>query len=409
MKISNILFVSIQNILHKKRAYFKVLVGFFLVFLINFTIIFYAGSLSNAYKAFENGNANYAMIRALYNFSDEQLSELISDSRIKSIRYGNRQYLDNDLDIDIAFGKNNLSITIEESNFNVFYVNKNGTVLPENISLAFKEKTAAEPIKYGRNIQNTEDVIISEQIAESLGILPDDIIGERIKIVCGEYELNGVVCGVLDKRIMYTYNWCSSDIICYQSDEIESNVYEISLKNFIGNEELIENIAKMIPEGKGVSYWFGDYIINKIQVVEAQEELCSKFLSFMSVIVFFVMCVYVGCNQFYLMRKNSVFYGLLKSNGVSNKNIFIIHFLELFLLCLFSLALGVLCSVGILFVLQYAMANAFSISISFPFLSLIWSIPLFIFVGAVLSCLLTLYIYLHILKKPPIHLLNTGR
>lgn len=55
MKISNILFVSIQNILHKKRAYFKVLVGFFLVFLINFTIIFYAGSLSNAYKAFENG------------------------------------------------------------------------------------------------------------------------------------------------------------------------------------------------------------------------------------------------------------------------------------------------------------------------------------------------------------------
>ncbi len=49
MKISNILFVSIQNILHKKRAYFKVLVGFFLVFLINFTIIFYAGSLSNAY------------------------------------------------------------------------------------------------------------------------------------------------------------------------------------------------------------------------------------------------------------------------------------------------------------------------------------------------------------------------
>jgi len=144
MKISNILFVSIQNILHKKRAYFKVLVGFFLVFLINFTIIFYAGSLSNAYKAFENGNANYAMIRALYNFSDEQLSELISDSRIKSIRYGNRQYLDNDLDIDIAFGKNNLSITIEESNFNVFYVNKNGTVLPENISLAFKEKTAAE-------------------------------------------------------------------------------------------------------------------------------------------------------------------------------------------------------------------------------------------------------------------------
>ena len=45
--------------------------------------------------------------------------------------------------------------------------------------IAFKEKTAAEPIKYGRNIQNTEDVIISEQIAESLGILPDDIIGER--------------------------------------------------------------------------------------------------------------------------------------------------------------------------------------------------------------------------------------
>ena len=123
----------------------------------------------------------------------------------------------------------------------------------------------------------------------------------------------------------------------------------------------------------------------------------------------YIRSLYVGCNQFYLMRKNSVFYGLLKSNGVSNKNIFIIHFLELFLLCLFSLALGVLCSVGILFVLQYAMANAFSISISFPFLSLIWSIPLFIFVGAVLSCLLTLYIYLHILKKPPIHLLNTGR
>lgn len=407
MKFGNILIVSIKNILHKKRAYFKIIIGFFLVFLISFTIIFYSDSLSTAYTSFENSNADSAMIRALYSFSNEQLSEIISDNRVKSVRYGSSKNLNNDEDINITLGNFEYKIPVEGNReISVFYVNQSGTVVPENAELAFKEKTSSNPIKFGRNIQNKGEVIVSEFLLELIDILPELAIGENIEITSGEYKLNAVVCGVLDARFMYTYNWYYTDVVGYQQSDMENNVFEFSLKKFVGNDGLIENIENMIPENEGVSFWYGTYIMGKMRIVEAQETLCSRFLNLISIMIFLVMCVYVACNQVYLMRKNVVFYGILKANGVSNKNIFIIHFLELFLLCLFSLVLSILASIGIFFALKYMMANVYSINILFSYLTLVWSIPVFLFVGAILSCLLTLYIYFYILKKPPIYLLK---
>ncbi len=63
--------VSFNNILHKKMAYAKVIIGFFLAFLVNFLVLFYSNSLTNGYEDYENSSADLKMISVFGNLTDE--------------------------------------------------------------------------------------------------------------------------------------------------------------------------------------------------------------------------------------------------------------------------------------------------------------------------------------------------
>ena len=56
-------------------------------------------------------------------------------------------------------------------------------------------------------------------------------------------------------------------------------------------------------------------------------KLNHKFTYLICVTLLAVICVYVASNQYYLLLKNSVFYGILKANGVSNREVFLMHML----------------------------------------------------------------------------------
>lgn len=62
MKFKSLIYLSFNNILHKKMAYAKVIIGFFLAFLVNFLVLFYSNSLTNGYEDYENSSADLKMI-----------------------------------------------------------------------------------------------------------------------------------------------------------------------------------------------------------------------------------------------------------------------------------------------------------------------------------------------------------
>ena len=57
MKFKSLIYLSFNNILHKKMAYAKVIIGFFGI-PCKFFSAFYSNSLTNGYEDYENSSAD---------------------------------------------------------------------------------------------------------------------------------------------------------------------------------------------------------------------------------------------------------------------------------------------------------------------------------------------------------------
>ena len=143
-----------------------------------------------------------------------------------------------------------------------------------------------------------------------------------------------------------------------------------------------------------------------MKTVEGQQMLCNRFLSIIGGMLLAVICVYVASNQYYLLQKNSTFYGILKANGVDNKSVFLTHMFELAITLLISLVLAFGVGVGAFFIMQLLFDDFLGIDLVFPAGAAVGSFFGFAALCIGLAVLITVFIYNKILKKPPVYLLK---
>ena len=376
------------------------------MFLFANLLIFYSNSLSKTYTDYEIKNINWARYIIRGEISSEQELKIREFKQVSSIFFG----LSADLEVD------EYSLIIDGKEYNFIRGNgryfvgelineRSDTYVSENIAKAFTASTDEKLLICGSNISHKEDILLSEQALNWFGLnASNDLIGKQITIINGEYSLNGILCGILNSKL---FGFANSRVgfIGNQEESARYGYVDISLKSFLGNDDFFDEMDEMF----GVEdnhYFLGNNEMGKMQLMLGQQILCSKFLSLICVIIVLVSFAYISCNQFYLLQKNSTYYGVLKANGVSNRGVFAIHLFELIMLCVTALIIAFVASIGIFFALRAVLLEVFYIDLIFSAGVAVGCLFAFIGLGILFSFLITLFIYKKLLSKPTIYLLK---
>ncbi len=411
MKFKNVLFLAFKNIFLKKSAYLKILMSFFLVFAVAFIVLLYSNSLSNSYLNYENLYAEDRIIRAFGFLEEEQINKIRSYGQVCGITYGTTLSFSQEKELKITIEDNVYTIGSSDKSISrsLFYKNSGSDgSISKNYQIALAFKNNEEALIYGNEIKNSNDILILETALDKLGIVVNnDLIGKRIEITDGEMLVSANICGIINKNLT-DFGMIGNSFVCNKTSsyDMADNFFEISLSTVRENDGLNKYISSIMDEQGGTYFWFADYIEEKLILMEGQEILCDDFLSLICFMLVIIISIYVASNQFYLLQKNSTFYGILKSSGVSNRNIFIIHLIELSFICCFALILALGLSIGIFFVLKNVLNTVFYIELEFSIGVAIGYFFACLFVVMALSFLITLFIYIKLLKKPTIYLLK---
>ena len=413
MKFKSILNLSIKNIFLKKSAYLKVVAGFFFAFLIIFIVLFYAGSLSTAYDDYRDFKADQLVYDIHGAVNEEEEKEIRSFPQVKSIYSYRDLSLVYDSEKEITIDGTNHIIDDENKTVHGEFVGHNSDyAFCENKVLAFTAETGEEFILFGDTLQNENDMLISESLLEYLNIEErESLIGKeisingfRIKWVDDEkqtlpFSKSGTICGIVNGNYGY------DDFICFEDEENPAWLTMISLNTFQGNEDFFKRMEDIFDDNRYPNF-AGQYQLLDMKIIEGQQTLCNRFLSIICVVLLSVICVYVASNQYYLLQKNSTFYGILKANGVDNKSVFLTHALELAITLVVALVLAFAVGVGAFFVMQLLFDDFVGINLIFNAGIAVGSFFGFLALCLVLAVLITLFIYNKILKKQPVYLLK---
>ncbi len=408
MKFKSLIYLSFNNILHKKMAYAKVIIGFFLAFLVNFLVLFYSNSLTNGYEDYENSSADLKMISVFGNLTDENMSDIKSFSQVGGVTYGTSIYFDFEQKLKINFGDNEYELDDNNIIYSLFYLNKSSdSGIPLNYDIVLKQTTNQSAILAGTDMKNDNDILVSEIVLQYLGITNlQAALGKEIQIENGELKFEGTICGILNRQLIEDQNFLEC-FVAYKSEDcnISDDYCYISLTTFKNSNKLVSFIESILTDDSDY-FWFGTNIEEIMAIIESQKELCNSFLSFLSLIIVLVICIYISSNQFYLLQKNSLFYGILKAHGVNNKGVFWVFFLELFLMCILAELFAILLSIGIFSAIKSIISEVFFIDLGLPLNVVAWSVPVFLALGLFLSLSITFFVYYKILRKSPIYLLK---
>lgn len=218
-------------------------------------------------------------------------------------------------------------------------------------------------------------------------------LGKEIQIENGELKFEGTICGILNRQLIEDQNFLEC-FVAYKSEDcnISDDYCYISLTTFKNSNKLVSFIESILTDDSDY-FWFGTNIEEIMAIIESQKELCNSFLSFLSLIIVLVICIYISSNQFYLLQKNSLFYGILKAHGVNNKGVFWVFFLELFLMCILAELFAILLSIGIFSAIKSIISEVFFIDLGLPLNVVAWSVPVFLALGLFLSLSITFFVY----------------
>ena len=398
MKFKNILVLAFKNILQKRSAYIKAFVSFFLVFLFTNLVMFYSNSLTRTYSDYELKYIDNARYIVCSKISAEEESEIRKFNQVSSITF---EYF-----LEFNY-KENTYVKIDDNEFTVnagkyfsgtLIDTRSDYTVSENIIKAH-EVSNEKLIICGTDLKNKDDILLSENVLSWFNIpVDEELLGKYIEIRNSDYFIKGKLCGILNGEIFDLESFRG-----YLGEGEDYNTVDISLKSFFGNDDFFEKMNQMFGE-EPTHYFRGNSELENMQIINGQQILCSKFLSLICVIIAAICFVYVTCNQFYLLQKNSAYYGVLKAGGVSNREVFAIHMFELVMLCVVALIIAFAASIGIFFILQTVFAEVLYIDLVFSFGVSIGYFFAFVLGSILFSFVITLFIYIKILSKPTIYL-----
>lgn len=398
--------LSLFNVWTKRRSYVKVLINFMLVFVILCVTVNYSVIISELHKNAIDNNSSLNRIYIKDHMDKETLREIQSYDNVRNIilmtKYipnntGNYFLIINDEKIEL---KNPVY-----SSFDIIDINSK--TLSDNYSIEFENKYNQSIFKYGKDIENVDEMIVCESLFDYIGIqYNESIINSNVQLLCDDTIVYSKrIIGILDSRIqdLSMYN---NSLLCIKEDlsNCSEVVTEISLKDFSETES---TLAMLKNEYNCEFLFLGNSILESITMIINQKDFIGSFLSLICFVIVIVFLLNIIQNQILLFSKNTGFYGVLKAQGTSKQKIFWLVFAELFIICLTAMIISFSLSILIMVLLKSTLALIIGLEIILPsILTLFFLLMLYVLLTLLFTLSITIIIYMLYIKKPSIELLK---
>lgn len=403
-----ILKLSLFNVWIKRKSYVKVLINFILVFVILCVTVIYSVIISELHKKVIDNNSSLNRLYINENMDKETLREIQSYDNVRNIILMTK-FIPNNISkyfLIINDKKIELNNPVYSS---IDIIDINSKTLSENYSIEFENKFKQSVFKYGKDIENVDEMIVCESFFDYIGMQYDEnIINSNVQLLCDDTIVySKKIIGILDSRIqdLSMYN---NSLICIKDDlsDCLEAVIEISLKDFSKSYSTLA----MLKIKYNCDYLFlGNGVLESITMIINQKKFISNFLSLVCFVIVIVFLLNIIQNQILLFSKNTGFYGVLKAQGASKRNIFWLIFAELFMICLIAMIISFLLSIFIIELLKSTLVLIIGLEIVLPsILTLFFILMLFVLLTLLFTLSITIIIYMFYIKKPSIELLKIG-
>lgn len=400
--------LSLFNVWIKRKSYVKVLINFILVFVILCVTVIYSVIISELHKKVIDNNSSLNRLYINENMDKETLREIQSYDNVRNIILMTK-FIPNNISnyfLIINDKKIELNNPVYSS---IDIIDINSQTLSANYSIEFENKFKQSIFKYGKDIENVDEMIVCESFFDYIGMQYDEnIINTNIQLFCDDTIVySKKIVGILDSRIqdLSLYN---NSLLCIKDDlsDCSEVVIEISLKDFSKSNSTLATLKNKY----NYDYLFlGNGILESITMIINQKEFISNFLSLVCFVIVIVFLLNIIQNQILLFSKNTGFYGVLKAQGASKRKIFWLIFAELFMICLIAMIISFLLSIFIMELLKSTLALIIGLEIVLPsIMTLFFLLILFVLLTLLFTLSITITIYMFFIKKPSIELLKIG-
>ncbi len=383
MKKKDCIYIAINNILSMKKTSLKIIIGLITIVVILLSIGYYTILVNYSIRVVNDKSKNLA-------FNYYIGSNYINPNKLNNILenvdevngYRINAYVDLVSDVDyfntLSSSMDNYYIEIDgvkhkgendysnrfkkedvgykdKSIFNVTFdvvgfVNANDVFLSKNEMLEFKKKHFDENFLKGELCKNPKEIIMSDYIIEKFGVNKneqDSLIGKEITI--------GKVGNSLYKPYLEGYKLTgifNADIVNMQSIADAHAYVTVSKNKSLNFYKYITMIfSDDFYDVEKANVILADYF--DIKAVMSEEATLFSLLQKQQIILYFVLSIILGAISFaifisilnivsFYFNKKIRYLSLLKSIGMSNKNILNILLYELYILNIFSLIIGFL-------------------------------------------------------------------
>ena len=390
------------------------------MFLISITTLLFTFSLGNLFEDFRHGSIleNRAGMITAAQVTKSIREEVLSIDNIRGVQV---QRLDSPFLESITI-RLNAQPFFGSINARIHAFDLNSPSIPTNFEMLFQSTHGVNAIKYGEDIQNEREMLVSERVFNLYGISnPQMFIGSYITVqgtrrvfnfetgtydfmfTSISYRLVGILDSRLDSILQGHYFITKANLL---SDAMV--LIEVCFESFDGVEHSLESLFVLFPDVYLNAMWwyYGFGILYDMRFIERVQGFIQSFLLMLIVVIVVMFFASTIFNQYFLLKKNKSFYGVLKAKGMTNSRLTIMYFIEIFVILLLSQLISFGLSFGFIGVLNIPFYQFFRFTFLFTPWKIILTLLLATFATIFFAVIITSVIYFAIFKKEAVRLLR---
>ncbi len=401
MKLYMIFKIAYQNVKNRKKTAVKLLFSLISILIITLTFSSYNIAINNQYKEILESSASVNFIRMsnIDYISDDDYSHIKSFTGIEEIKHTTRKYYNYNL-YEVLIENKSIQYT---EDINLISIN-DSQLFSNNEIKEFEKRFPNSSIINGSQFIGLDEVILSYEIASNIFGDINNILGNRITIKNNSNEIiidNLKVIGITHENYHHlASNYPSSDIyISKKMDDFLIQYFDLYVTDFsVGNDVLKTLKIHFINADISINY-YAAVIIARIEYLRNQQILINQIMYFIGLVFIIAIIMSTITNTLYVLKKRTIYFGVLKAVGMQIKDIYKVVFLENIIIFMGAIVSSFTISLAIIGVISNITNSMLGVSLSLLAIDYFTILIIHIVIGIIFMAALSLMQVLCIKNK----------
>lgn len=211
-------------------------------------------------------------------------------------------------------------------------------------------------IIYGSSTLEENEILITDYYLDKFGIDKSDyeeMIGKEVSFQSEDgIDIMGkvTIAGIVDSRIYYVNDLFGVPQIIYRGNALKAGEYNCGAYTIKYSASSFDDLVKMYDKLEYKEYYVNEMGYDnaeKYSMIEKCQLILNKIVSVFGILIMLA----ITTNLFYVLwndiREKKGYYGILKADGMRNKDIFIINYFEILIMTLIAGIISMAASIGV--------------------------------------------------------------